>query len=119
MSDYAAMVKSGDSISVCFYVEENRILAIGEKMNAICEDAYMNGDNWAAFLNYYLGKHAPELLEEMEEDPEAGMYAAYYPLTPENEERAERFVQLIRSLVENEEELYRTVREESGEIEWD
>jgi len=55
----------------------------------------------------------------MESDPEAGMYAAYYDLTPENEQKAERFAELITSLVENEEELYRIVQEEGGEIEWD
>ena len=55
----------------------------------------------------------------MQTDPEAGMYAAYYPLTPENEARAEKFVKIICNLIENEEELYRIVRDEGDEIEWD
>ncbi len=119
MSDYVAVVKGDESISVCLYVEEDKILTIGEKMNAICEDAYMNGYNWEAFLNYYLEKNAPDVLEEMETDPEAGMYAAYYPTSPENEARANKFAEIIRSLIEDEEELYRIVEEEGDEIEWD
>lgn len=119
MSDYVAVVKGDESVSVCFYIEEDKILTIGEKMNDICEDAYMNGYNWEAFLNYYLEKNAPDVLEEMETDPEAGMYAAYYPATPENEARAEKFAEIIRSLVEEEEELYRIVEENGDEIEWD
>ena len=79
----------------------------------------MNANNWEAFFSYYLKKNAPDLLDGMESDPEAGMYAAYYDLTPENEQKAERFAELITSLVENEEELYRIVQEEGGEIEWD
>ena len=72
-----------------------------------------------AFLSHYINKNAPDLLEGMEPDPEAGMYAAYYSLTPENEQKAERFAELITSLIENEEELYRIVQEEGEEIEWD
>jgi hypothetical protein len=116
---YAITVKHENSISVCFYIEHDRILAIGEKMNAINEEAYMNGYNWEAFFNYYLPKYAPDITGGMDSDPEAGMYVAYYSLTPENEARAEKFAQIIISLVENEEELYRIVREEGDEIEWD
>ena len=119
MSDYVAVIKNEKYVSVCFYVEEDRIMTIGEKMNAINEEAYMNGYNWEAFLSYYLTKFAPDVLEEMDADPEAGMYAAHYPLTPENELRAKKLVEIIRSLIEHEEELYRIVQEESGEIEWD
>ena len=119
MSDYVAMMKSEDNVSVLLFVEEDIIMAIGEKMNAINEEAYMNGYNWEAFFSYYLTKYAPDVLEGMDADPEAGMYAAHYPLTPENESRAKKFVEIIRSLIENEEELYRIIREESSEIEWD
>ena len=79
----------------------------------------MNGYNWDAFFNYYLARHAPELLEGLESDPEAGSYAAYYPSAEENEKKAERFAQIIVSLIENEEELYQIVREKGDEIEWD
>ncbi|MDE6566597.1 MAG: immunity 51 family protein [Lachnospiraceae bacterium] len=119
MNDYVAIVKDDDSISVCLYIEDDKLFAIGEKMNEINEEAYMNGYNWEAFFNYYLEKNAPDVLEEMDTDPEAGMYAAYYDMTPENELRAEKFVEIIRSFVENEEELYRIVREEGDKIEWD
>ena len=50
---------------------------------------------------------------------EADAYFANYELTEENEKKAERFAEIIISLIENEEELYRIVRENGDEIEWD
>lgn len=119
MPDYVKTDKSGDWIAVWFYNENDKPFAIGEKMCAINENAYMNGYNWDALFNYYLGVHAPELLEGLESDPEAGSYAAYYKPGEENEKKAGRFAQIIVSLIENEEELYRIVRENGDEIEWD
>ena len=119
MADYIAMIKGEDTVQVCLYVEDAKMLAIGDKMNEINEEAYMNGYNWEAFLNYYFRKNDPDVLEDMGSDPEAGMYAAFYPLTPENEQRAKKFVDAVRSLIENEEELDRIVEENGDEIEWD
>ena len=95
-----AIVKSDSSISVCFYIENDKPLKIGEKMNAINEDAYMNGYNWEAFFNFYLEENDPDVLEGMETDPEAGMYVAYYDYSQENEERAEKFADIINSLID-------------------
>lgn len=71
------------------------------------------------FFNYYLGKNEPDILEDMDTDPEADMYTAYFPLTKENELKAEKFMEIIKSLIENEDELCRIIREEGDEIEWD
>lgn len=119
MNDYVAINKSDDHIHVWFYNENDKPFAIGEKMCEINDQAYMNGYNWDAFFNYYLEKNAPELLEGLESDPEAGSYAAFYDLTEENEKKAQRFREIIISLIENEEELYRIIRECGDEIEWD
>lgn len=119
MADYIKVTKSDDGITVLFFVENEKILSIGEKMNTINENAYMNGYNWDAFFYYYLANNAPDILEDLESDPEAGMYAAYYELTDENEEKANRFAQIVISLIENEKELYRIIEEKGDEIEWD
>ena len=119
MADYVQVFPLGEKIEVLLSAEHEKILAIGEKMNAACEDAYMNGYNWEALLRYYLEKNAPDILAGMDPDPEADMYEAHWPLTPENEAKAKRFEEIIRSLVEHEEELCRLVQEEGGEIEWD
>lgn len=119
MADYVNVGKSGDWIILSFNNEDDRPLAIGEKMCEINENAYMNGYNWDAFFNYYLAEHAPDLLEGLDSDPEAGSYAAYYACSEENEKKAERFAKIITSLIENEEELYRILREKGDEIEWD
>lgn len=119
MADVVNVIKFDDSISISFNIEDEKILAIGEKMNEINDEAYMNGYNWEAFFNYYLEKNGPELLDGMDTDPEAGMYSAYYDLTPENEIKAQKFAEIIKSLIENEQELFRIVRDEGDLIEWD
>lgn len=119
MTDYVKIMKNDDGITILFSNENDKIFSIGEKMSEINEDAYMNGYNWDAFFNYYLAKNAPDILEGLESDPEAGMYAAYYDLNDENEQKAKRFAEIITTLIENEDELYRIIREEGDEIEWD
>jgi hypothetical protein len=110
--------ESDNFISVSFYVDD-KLLSIGKKMSEINENAYMNGYNWEAFFNYYLAKNAPDVMNGMNTDPESGMYAANYGYTPENEVRAEKFAEIIRTLFGNEEEIYRIVREDGNIIEWD
>ncbi|MBC2101129.1 hypothetical protein HCB11_02335 [Listeria marthii] len=119
MEKYVKIVKFEDNLSVCLNISTEKLIAIGEKMNEMNEDAYMHGYNWEAFLNYYLAKHAPDVLEGMGSDPEAGMYVAYYTLSPETEARAEKLVQIITNLIENEELLYQTVKNEGNQIDWD
>ncbi|MBP1586476.1 MAG: hypothetical protein ILP17_12355, partial [Lachnospiraceae bacterium] len=54
MADYVNLNIGEDYISITFNVGNNRIMEIGSRMEEICEDAYMNGYNWEAFLNSYL-----------------------------------------------------------------
>ena len=94
-------------------------MAIGEKMNEINDEAYMNGYNWEAFINYYLRQNAPDVLSGMDSDPEAGLYAANYNLNPDNITRAEKLIAILKKLIENEDEIYQLVKESGDEIEWD
>ncbi len=117
--DYVSIVKHENSLSVCFYLEQDKPFRIGEKMNELNEEAYMNGYNWEAFFDYYLTKHSSEVIKNMDPDPEAGMYVACYDLTSENEKKAEKFVEIIEDLIENEDKLYEIVKNEGNDIEWD
>lgn len=119
MKEYVNVERFDDDMCVTFYIESEAVMAVASKMEEINEEAYMNGDNWEAFFNYYLEKNAPELLEDLDTDPEAGMYSAIYPYSEENENKANKFGEIICNLIENPEELYRIVQEESDEIEWD
>lgn len=121
MVDYISIIKSEEykSISVCFYLEQDRIMAIGEKMNAINEEAYMNGYNWEPFFAHYFNKTNPDILIGLEPDPEAGMYVASYTLNADNEARANKFETAVKNLIENEQLIYDFLKEEGGEIEWD
>lgn len=121
MKNYVEKIKHEDleSLSVCFYIEDDRIIKISDHLNQINKSAYMNGYNWEALLKSYLEVNHPEILEEMDTDPEAGMYVAYYKLTPENEARADEFIEIIEDLIENENKLYDFVTTQGEKIEWD
>lgn len=119
MEEFVAVHKDEDSISVCFYIERDKPMEIGGRMQEINEEAYMNGYNWGAFWDYYLEKNEPDIFDALESDPEAGMYCAYFDLTEENERLAERFAEIIQRMLREPEELYRILREEGDEIEWD
>lgn len=116
---YTTLLKSERNLSVCFYIEHEKPFKIGQKINELNELAYMNGYNWEALFNYYLPKYHPTVFKNMNTDPEAGMYVAYYEPNSENETKANEFVQIIESLVENEETLYELVKNEGSSIEWD
>ena len=119
MDNYVRVYRGENSVRVLFDNEMPKPLAIGDKMYAINENAYMNGYNWEAFFNYYLAKYAPDVKEGLDPDPEAGSYAAYYSPGLESEAKAEKFAAIIANLIENEEEIYRIVREEGDDIQWD
>ena len=128
MAEYASVFRYDDEefvdpdemqVGVEFDVTADKPFAVGEKMTEIDENAYMNGYNWEAFFNLYLAEKAPELLEDLETDTEGSTYIALYPLSDENEKKAERFAKLIETLVEEETELLQFLRERGGEIEWD
>ena len=56
--DYCALIETSSGFSVCLYVEQPEIMAIGQRMEELCPEAYMNGYNWEAFLQHYLQKNA-------------------------------------------------------------
>lgn len=115
--EYVQIYTNGyGNIVLLFEDEKEKPLAVGRKMNEINEEAYMNGYNWDAFLNYYLAENAPDILESIDSDPEAGTYAAYFEESEENEEKAKRFANIIISLIENEEEIYKILREKGNGI---
>ena len=118
MDDYLSKGVYENELTLYFDIQEEKPFGIGEKMNEINENAYMNGYNWEAFLNYYLSLRAPDVLEGMITDPEAGLYAAYYEKNAENEVRMNKFIEIIRYLVENEDELYKFIRAEGENIDW-
>jgi hypothetical protein len=121
MKDYVKVIKNekAGSISVCFYIEQDKVLQIGKEMQKINEQALMNGYNWEAVLNFYLDNNHPMVAGGMGADSEAGMFVAFYKLTPANEKKAEQLAGIIEDLVENESKLYEMVKENADEIEWD
>lgn len=117
VTDSVNMLLLDDVYAILFYVDEDNVLQIAEKMKTICPWAYMNGYNWEAFLNCYLKKNAPDILEVMNTDPEAMMYCVYIDAV--HRELAEKYADIIRDLFANEEKIYSFLREYADDIEWD
>ena len=117
--DFVRVTQFDNRVHITFLNESQKVFDIGEKMNQINENAYMNGYNWEAFFNHYLETEDPDLLKGLDPDPEAGMYCADYPLSDENYKKAKKFEQLIISLIKNEEKLYDYLRQNGDKIQWD
>jgi hypothetical protein len=107
------------SISVCVYNEEEGLFELGERINARFEEAYMNGYNWDALIRFYVASVDPALMEEVETDPEAGMFSAYMSFSPENLEKMKRFQSHVRAMVGDEATLMQFIEEHCDKIEWD
>jgi hypothetical protein len=119
MNNIVEKLNLDESISVCFYIENEKVMSIGEKMEEIMEEAYMNGYNWEAFLIHYLGVKHPNLLEGLDSDSEAGMYVALYEDTIDNNQKADELIVVITDLVNNPNKIYSFLKEEGDNIEWD
>lgn len=108
-----------DSISLCVYNEQQGLFELGERINARFEDAYMNGYNWDALIRFYVSRLDPELMDEIESDPEAGMYSACMSHSPENLEKMKRFETHVRTMLSDEQALMAFIKQHYEEIEWD
>lgn len=45
MADYVSAFTYNNHVSVSFEAEDPKVMALGEKLYALCPDAYMNGYN--------------------------------------------------------------------------
>lgn len=116
---YVQVIGSDDYISVCFYIENDEIMELGNRLNEVEEQAYMNGYNWDALIGYYVNVNAPELLVGFESDPEAGMYSGYYDNTDENMAKAEKLSECILKMIEDPDGLCEFVSDNRDDIPWD
>ena len=70
MQDLVTVLSNEDGIQISLDVQQDAVLQIGEMMQEIQEEAYMNGENWAIFFQYYLEQYAPDLLEGLVWEPD-------------------------------------------------
>ena len=108
-----------ESISVCVYSDHERLAALGERINARFDEAYMNGYNWDALIRFYVGKADRGLMDEVKTDPEAGMFSAYIKYSPDNLEKMKRFESYVRTMLADERALMEFIEANRDEIEWD
>jgi hypothetical protein len=117
MTDFTSKSEHDGQYSVYFNIEDEKVMAIGEKMEAINEEAYMNGYNWEAFLNHYLQTNQPELLDGIDTDSEAGTYVAVYDKA--DSDKADKLVGVINGLVNDPDKIYSFLKQNGENIEWD
>lgn len=118
-NEFVQVIRSDEYIIVSFDIENEAIMGLGDRLNEIEEQAYMNGYNWDALIGYYLNINAPELLNGLESDPEAGMYTGYYDNNDENMTKAEKLAEYIRNMVDDPDKLCEFVKENGADIPWD
>lgn len=106
-------------VSLCVYCETDELLALGERINARFEEAYMNGSGWDSLITYYAEVTEPGLISDMESDPEAGMHSISMDYSAENVAKLKRLEHLVRALVSDEAKLMAFIKEHYDRIEWD
>ncbi len=106
-------------ISVFLFNENEGIFQLGERINKRFEAAYMNGYNWDALIRFYVNTVDTDLMNAIETDPESGMFSARMSYSPQNLDRMRRFESHIRTLVSDEDALFRFIEDNLGAIEWD
>lgn len=117
MSDFATKRNHDGQTSIYFNVENDKVIAIGEKMETINEQGYMNGYNWEAFINHYLRIKSPEMLDEIDTDSEAGTYVARYDEA--ESDKADKLMGIINGLINEPDEIYSFLKENGDGVEWD
>lgn len=118
-NEFVRVIRSDEYIVVSFDIENEAVMSLGDKLNEVEEQAYMNGYNWDALIGYYLNINAPDLLNGLESDPEAGMYTGYYDNTDENMTKAEKLAECIRKMADDSDKLCEFVEENGADIPWD
>jgi hypothetical protein len=133
MADYVKklITENPKSISICFYIEQDNVVKIGKKIKSIVSTNFgkillrlfpkiskMNGYNWEGFINYYLQKNHPEVMQNMETDSEAGMYVAYYDFSFENEKNADKLMEIIIDVIENKSNILESIKNDGRLIDW-
>ena len=108
-----------DAISVCVYCENDGLFALGKRVNARFEQAYMNGYNWDALIRFYVRSLDPKLMSQIGTDPEAGMFSAYTSYSEQNLALMKQFESHVRQLLSDESSLMKFIEDNENEIEWD
>ena len=82
--------------------------------------SYLNGYGWAALIESYLENNYPELYEDYDSDSEVGGYVGrYFGNTKENWEKIRKVAEIVEDLIENEDKIYKYIKENGDDIFWD
>lgn len=105
-------------LSLCVYIDRDELFRLGERITERFPDAYMNGYSWSSLISCYVSEVDPELMDEVETDPEAGMVAVYMNYSEENLVKMRRFESHVLAMLADEAALMAFVETHYGDIEW-
>lgn len=106
-------------LSLCVYIDRDELFQLGERITERFPDAYMNGYSWSSLIWHYVRVVDPELLEEVKDDPEAGMVTAYMDHSEENLLKMRRFESHVLAMLADEPALMAFIEAHYDDIEWD
>lgn len=112
-----------DCISITIDFSDWNVWPIAERINEFSgEDNILVVNNCQSFLNAYLNKNAPEIAERLKvirSAPGAEMCCAYFEgVNEENKQLAEKLVQIIEDLFNNEESIISFLNQNGDDIDW-
>lgn len=119
INEFLTIIKENNMIEICLYIDHDKVINISKHINEICNTVIMNGYNWEVLLHTFMNKNMPELLDGMDTNSEAGIYSVFYKHSEENIEKANKLVDIINGLIENEDALYQFIREYKSNINWE
>ena len=116
-----------DCISVNLDLTDVKLRTIGERIieatDVYYEEDFLHISIWQAFLNSYLRLNAPEIYEVLKVIPASEcseMYCAYIEgVNEETKALADKFVQIIDDLVNDEEKIFAFIEQNADDIDWD
>ena len=119
MTDVVQLLELPEHDMVCVTIDvgEDELLALGERINAQWDMAYMNGYNWEALIHAFVKPKDPDREALVEPDPEADTYSGGMAYNADNIEKMRRFQGLIRDLLADESALFQFI--EANDIPWD
>ncbi len=99
-------------------LDNEYMLNLGNEINLMDEYAYMNGYNLEVLLGLYLQKVYPGLLENLETDPEAAVYVAYYSDDFTANKNIEKLFDVVKTFIENSNAVFEFLKQHEKELLW-
>lgn len=119
MSGYVTKEHNEYEVYACFSIENEKLTKICDKVTELYPDIYLNCYNWDALLYHYMQNNSPDLLVDLDSDIQEYDFIAIYQVNDINHTKIDKFINILTDFVENEDKLFKYIKDFESEIEWD